>query len=171
MQSEKRSSRGGLALRGRKLKSALMARGAACSFCILHFALITFLFLAGCAAAPQGPAGFEVRFLPEDASAAAHEKDTFGIRPRDELLSNGDRALRMDFALNPAAAGNLSGLRVQIVCGGTLYSFAPKARRGTCVIPILPEGDIAVTAKLFSETGLVEEKHFLIPRVPNALEW
>ena len=61
---------------------------------------------------------------------------------------------------------------MQIVCGTSLYSFAPKTRaQGTCVIPIPPEGDIAVTAKLFSQTGLVEEKQFLIPRIPNALEW
>ena len=33
------------------------------------------------------------------------------------------------------------------------------------------EGDIAVTAKLFSQTGLIEEKQFLIPRFPNALNW
>jgi len=76
----------------------------------------------------------------------------------------------MDFKIN-VAARSLSGLRVQIVCGTSLYSFAPSARQGTCVIPIPPEGDIAVTAKLFSPAGLVEEKQFLIPRFPNALEW
>ena len=100
----------------------------------------------------------------------AQEKDAFDIRPRDELLSGGDVALPMDFKLN-VAADAVSGLHVQIVCGASFYSFAPKTRQGTCVIPIPPEGDIAVTAKLFSQTGLIEEKNFLIPRFPNALNW
>jgi hypothetical protein len=131
--------------------------------------LVLVLLAAGCAA-PQEPRGFEVRFLPETVTVAAQEKNAFDIRPRDELLSSGAVALPMDFTLNVAARG-FPDLRVQIVCGTSLYSFAPKTRRGTCVIPIPPEGDIAFSAKLFSPTGLLEEKHFLIPRVPNALEW
>lgn len=127
------------------------------------------LLAAGCQTPPQ-PQGFEVRFLPETGAVAAQEKNAFDIHPRDELLSSGAVALPMDFKLNVAARA-LSGLRVQIVFGTSLYTFAPSARQGTCVIPIPPEGDIAVTAKLFSQTGLVEEKQFLIPRFPNALEW
>lgn len=127
------------------------------------------LLAAGCAAPPQ-PRGFEVRFLPDTGTATAQEKEAFDIRPRDELLSSGDLALPMDFKLN-VAARSLSGFRVQIVCGASLYSFAPSARQGTCVLPIPSEGDIAVAAKLFSPAGLVEEKQFLIPRFPNALEW
>ena len=124
---------------------------------------------AGCQT-PTQPKTFELRFLPETGTVTAQEKNAFDIHPRDELLSSGALALPMDFTLS-VAAGDLSGLRVHIICGASLYSFAPETRRGTCVIPIPPEGDIAVTAKLFSQTGPVEEKHFLIPRFPNALEW
>jgi hypothetical protein len=127
------------------------------------------LLAAGCATPPQ-PKGFELRFLPETGAVTAQEKNAFDIHPRDELLSSGAVALPMNFKLNVAARA-LSGLRVQIVCGTSLYTFAPSAREGTCVIPIPPEGDIAVTAKLFSQAGLVEEKQFLIPRFPNALKW
>jgi hypothetical protein len=141
---------------------------------IRRFSCCGILFLAflagGCQTPPQQPKGFELRFLPETGNVTAQEKNAFDIRPRDELLSGGAVALPMDFKLNVAARA-LDGLRVQIVCGTSLYSFAPKARQGTCVIPILPQGDIAVTAKLFSETGIIEEKHFLIPRFPNALNW
>ncbi len=131
--------------------------------------VVLLLLAAGCAA-PQEPRGFEVRFLPDSGAVTAQEKNAFDIHPRDELLSSGVVALPMDFTLN-VAPRDVSDLRVQVVCGTSLFSFAPRTRRGTCVIPILPEGDIAVTAKLFSESGLVEEKHLLIPRVPNALEW
>jgi len=131
--------------------------------------LVLALLVTGCSAPPQ-PEGFEVRFLPETETVAAQEKNGFDIHPRDELLSSGAVALPMDFTLN-VAARSLSDLRVQIACGTSLYSFTPKTRQGTCVIPIPPEGDITITAKLFSEIGLIEEKHLLIPRVPNALEW
>lgn len=131
--------------------------------------VVLLLLAAGCAA-PQEPRGFEVRFLPDSGAVTAQEKNAFDIHPRDELLSSGAVALPMDFRLNVAARA-LGGLRIQIVCGTSLYTFAPSAREGTCVIPIPPEGDIALTAKLFSQTGLVEEKQFLIPRFPNALEW
>ncbi|MGD1000187.1 MAG: hypothetical protein ABSA67_05750 [Candidatus Brocadiia bacterium] len=127
------------------------------------------LLAAGCQTPPQ-PRGFEVRFLAETGSVTAQEKNAFDIHPRDELVSGGAVALPMDFTLNVAARA-LGGLRVQIVCGTSLYGFAPSARQGTCVIPIPPEGDIAVTAKLSSQAGLIEEKQFLIPRFPNALEW
>jgi hypothetical protein len=153
-----------------KVKSAQTARRPASSFCTLQFALFIFLFLAGCETPPPQPKGFELRFLPETGSVTAQEKNTFDIHPRDELLSGGAVALPMDFKLNVAARA-VSDLTVQIVCGTSLYSFAPRTRQGTCVIPIPPEGDIAVTAKLFSQTGLIEEKHFLIPRFPNALDW
>ncbi|MGO8702183.1 MAG: hypothetical protein ACLQVA_00070 [Candidatus Brocadiia bacterium] len=128
------------------------------------------LLAAGCQTPPPQPRGFEVRFLAETGSVTVQEKNAFDIHPRDELLSSGAVALPMDFRLNVAARA-LGGLRIQIVCGTSLYTFAPSAREGTCVIPIPPEGDIALTAKLFSQTGLVEEKQFLIPRFPNALEW
>jgi hypothetical protein len=126
------------------------------------------LLAAGCSTPPQ-PEGFEVRFLPETETVAAQERNAFDMHPRDELLSSGALALPMDFSLN-VAARSLSDLRVQITCGASLYSFTPKTRQGTCVIPIPPEGDITVAAKLFSSAG-VEEKQFLIPRFPNALEW
>ena len=131
---------------------------------------------AGCETATPLPKGVELRFLPDArpveqaGPVTAPGKIAFDIHPRDELLSNGDIALPMDFKLHVADRA-LSDLRVQIVCGASLYSFTPKTREGTCVIPVPPNGDIAVTAKLFSETGLIEEKQFLIPRFPNALNW
>jgi hypothetical protein len=128
------------------------------------------VFAAGCETAPMRPKGVELRFMPDTGAMTWLTKNPFDIHPRDELLSGGDIALPMDFKLNVAVRA-LSSLRVQIVCGTSLYSFAPKTREGTCVIPIPPEGDIAVTAKLFSETGIIEEKQFLIPRFPNALNW
>ena len=152
-----------------KVKIARTARRAVSSFCILHFALFTFLLLAGCETPPQ-PKGFEVRFLPETGPVAAQEKNVFDIHPRDELLSSGAVALPMDFRIN-VAGRSVRRLHVQIVCGTSLFSFAPRTSRGTCVIPVPPEGDIAVTAKLFSPDGLIEEKQFLVPRFPNALKW
>jgi hypothetical protein len=137
-------------------------------YCFCCGIVFLVFLLAGCAT-PAQPKGFELRYLPETGAVAAQEKNAFDIRPRDELLSSGAIALPMDFKLNVAArAGDLN---VQIVCGTSLYSFAPETRQGICVIPIPPEGDIAITAKLFSPTGLIEEKSFLIPRFPNALDW
>ena len=63
----------------------------------------------------------------ETGSVTAQEKNAFDIHPRDELLSSGAVALPMDFRLNVAARA-LGGLRVQIVCGTSLYTFAPKTR-------------------------------------------
>lgn len=92
------------------------------------------------------------------------------VYPREEVLWTGERSAPLDFRLNVGAA-TLTDLCVRLTGGGASHTFVPKARQGTCVVPVASEGSIAIAATLIRAGRPVADEQITVHRHLSPVAW
>ena len=108
--------------------------------------------------------------------AASRQRQTvlapniFEVHPREEVLWTGERSLPLDFRLNVGVAA-LPDLRVRLKCGEASHTFVPKARQGTCVIPVASDGPIRIAAALVRSGRPIASEQIVVHRHRSPATW